>query len=252
MKKLIWAVVALVGAFAIGGLALHRGESINAMWIVVAAVCVYAIGYRLYSAWITAKVLMVDPSRPTPATRFNNGRDFVPTHRWIVFGHHFAAIAGPGPLIGPTLAAQFGYLPGTLWILVGAVLGGCVQDMTILFMSTRRDGRSLGQMARDELGPVGGLAAIIGTLTIMIILIAVLGLVVVNAMKHSPWATATVFGTIPIAVLIGVYLRNIRPGRVLEGSMIGIALLLLAVVGGGWVDHHPTLRALFDMDSKPL
>ena len=158
----------------------------------------------------------------------------MPTHRWIVFGHHFAAIAGPGPLIGPTLAAQFGYLPGTLWILVGAVLGGCVQDMTILFLSTRRNGRSLGQMARDELGPVGGFAAIIGTLTIMIILIAVLGLVVVNAMKHSPWATATVFATIPIAMLVGLYLRNIRPGRVLEASLIGVALLLLAVVGGGW------------------
>jgi len=252
MRKILWTLVALIGACAVGGVALHRGETINAMWLVVAAICVYAIGYRFYSAWVVAKVLSADAGRATPALRLNNGRDFMPTHRWIVFGHHFAAIAGPGPLIGPTLAAQFGYLPGTLWILVGAVLGGCVQDMTILFMSTRRDGRSLGQMARDELGPVGGLAAIIGTLTIMIILIAVLGLVVVNAMKHSPWATATVFGTIPIAVLIGLYLRNIRPGRVLEGSMIGIALLLLAVVGGGWVDHHPTLRALFDMDSKPL
>jgi carbon starvation protein len=252
MRKFLWILVALSGAFAVAGIALHRGETINAMWLVVAAICVYAIGYRFYSAWVVAKVLSADAGRATPALRLNNGRDFMPTHRWIVFGHHFAAIAGPGPLIGPTLAAQFGYLPGTLWILVGAVLGGCVQDMTILFMSTRRDGRSLGQMARDELGPVGGLAAIIGTLTIMIILIAVLGLVVVNAMKHSPWATATVFGTIPIAVLIGLYLRNIRPGRVLEGSMIGIALLLFAVVGGGWVDHHPTLRALFDMDSKPL
>ena len=176
----------------------------------------------------------------------------MPTHRWIVFGHHFAAIAGPGPLIGPTLAAQFGYLPGTLWILVGAVLGGCVQDMMVLFLSTRRDGRSLGQMARDELGPVGGLAAMIGTLMIMIILIAVLGLVVVNAMKHSPWATATVFATIPIAMLVGVYLRNLRPGRVMEGSVIGVALLLFAVVGGGWVDHHPALRALFDLDGTPL
>jgi carbon starvation protein len=249
MRKFLWIMVALSGAFAVGGIALHRGETINAMWLVVAAICVYAIGYRFYSAWVVAKVLSADAGRATPALRLNNGRDFMPTHRWIVFGHHFAAIAGPGPLIGPTLAAQFGYLPGTLWILVGAVLGGCVQDMTILFMSTRRDGRSLGQMARDELGPVGGLAAIIGTLTIMIILIAVLGLVIVNAMKHSPWATATVFATIPIAVLIGLYLRNIRPGRVLEGSMIGIALLLFAVVGGGWVDHHPTLRVLFDMDS---
>jgi carbon starvation protein len=252
MKKLIWILVALIGAFAVSGVALHRGETINAMWIVVAAVCVYAIGYRFYSAWVAARVLTVDATRATPAIRLNNGRDFVPTHRWIVFGHHFAAIAGPGPLIGPTLAAQFGYLPGTLWILVGAVLGGCVQDMTILFLSTRRNGRSLGQMARDELGPIGGFAAIIGTLTIMIILIAVLGLVVVNAMKHSPWATATVFATIPIAILVGLYLRNIRPGRVLEASAIGVALLLFAVVGGGAVNEHATLRTLFDLDGRPL
>ena len=181
--------------------------------------------------------------------RFNNGRDFVPTDRWMVFGHHFAAIAGPGPLVGPTLAAQFGYLPGTLWILVGAVLGGCVQDMTVLFLSTRRDGRSLGQMARDELGQVGGYAAIAGTLVIMVILIAVLGLVVVNAMKHSPWATSTVFATIPIAVLVGLYMRNVRPGRVLEGSLLGTTLLLLAVVGGGAVNGNDTLRAWFDFDS---
>src|SRR5687768_12904089 len=251
MRKLLWGCVALIGAFAVGGIALHRGETLNAMWIIVAAVCVYAIGYRFYSAWIAARVFCVD-DRETPATRLNNGRDFVPTHRWIVFGHHFAAIAGPGPLVGPTLAAQFGYLPGTLWILVGAVLGGCVQDMTILFLSTRRNGRSLGQMARDELGPVGGFAAIVGTLTIMIILIAVLGLVVVNAMKHSPWATATVFATIPIAILIGLYLRNIRPGRVLEASLIGVALLLLAVVGGGAINEHETIRSWFDFDGEPL
>nr|WP_298727152.1 carbon starvation CstA family protein [uncultured Steroidobacter sp.] len=252
LRKAFWVVVALIGACAVGGIALHRGETINAMWIVVAALCIYSLGYRFYSAWVAAKVLSVDPTRATPALRLNNGRDFVPTHRWIVFGHHFAAIAGPGPLIGPTLAAQFGYLPGTLWILVGGVLGGCVQDMTILFLSTRRNGRSLGQMARDELGPVGGFAAMLGTLTIMIILIAVLGLVVVNAMKHSPWATSTVFATIPIAVLVGLYLRNIRPGRVLEGSLIGLALLLLAVVGGGWVDSHPALRELFNLQGKPL
>src|SRR3954466_15618216 len=208
MRKLFWIAVALLGGFAVSGIALHRGETINAMWIVVAAICVYSLGYRFYSAWLTAKVLWVDESRPTPALRLNNGRDFVPTHRWIVFGHHFAAIAGPGPLVGPTLAAQFGYLPGTLWIMAGAVLGGCVQDMTILFLSTRRDGRSLGQMARDELGPFGGFAALIGTLLIMIILIAVLGLVVVNAMKHSPWATSTVFATLPIAILVGLYLRK--------------------------------------------
>jgi carbon starvation protein len=252
MQKLLWILIAAIGAFALGGIALHRGETINAMWIVVAAICVYAIGYRFYSAWIAARVLTLDSTRATPATRLNNGRDYVPTHKWIVFGHHFAAIAGPGPLIGPTLAAQFGYLPGTLWILVGAVLGGCVQDMTILFLSTRRNGRSLGQMAKDELGPIGGYAAMIGTLMIMIILIAVLGLVVVNAMRHSPWATSTVFATIPIAVLIGLYLRNIRPGRVLEASIIGVALLLGAVMAGGAVDANPTIRAWFDWDGEAL
>jgi carbon starvation protein len=252
MRKLFWILIAIIGAFAVGGIALNRGETINAMWIVVAAICVYALGYRFYSAWVAARVLTVDSRRATPAVRLNNGRDFVPTHKWIVFGHHFAAIAGPGPLIGPTLAAQFGYLPGTLWILVGAVLGGCVQDMTILFMSTRRNGRSLGQMAKDELGPIGGYAAMIGTLVIMIILIAVLGLVVVNAMRHSPWATSTVFATIPIALLIGLYLKNIRPGRVLEGSIIGVALLLLAVGGGSWVDANPTLREMFNWDGPGL
>jgi carbon starvation protein len=252
MRKLLWACVALIGAFAIGGIAINRGETINAMWIVVAAACVYALGYRFYSAWVAARVLAVDATRATPAVRLNNGRDFVPTHRWIVFGHHFAAIAGPGPLIGPTLAAQFGYLPGTLWILIGAVLGGCVQDMTILFLSTRRNGRSIGQMARDELGPIGGYAAMLGTLVIMIILIAVLGLVVVNAMRHSPWATSTVFATIPIAILLGLYLRNIRPGRVLEGSLIGVALLLLAVVGGGAINEHETIRTWFDYGGVPL
>jgi len=181
---------------------------------VAAAICTYLIGYRFYSAWICAKVLVLDETRATPAERFNNGRDFIPTNKWVTFGHHFAAIAGPGPLIGPTLAMQFGYLPGTLWILAGSVLGGCVQDMVIMFCSVRRDGRSLGQMARDELGPVGGWAAMIGTMLIMLILIAVLGLVIVNAMKHSPWATATVLGTIPVAMLIGIYMRGIRPGRV--------------------------------------
>src|SRR3972149_6796927 len=242
----IWLFVALLGASAVGGIALHRGESINALWFITAALCIYAIAYRFYAAWIAATVLSIDPSRATPAERLSNGRDYVPTHRWIVFGHHFAAIAGPGPLVGPTLAAQFGYLPGTLWILFGAVLGGCVQDMVTLFFSTRRNGKSLGQMARDELGPIGGAAALVGTLVIMIILIAVLGLVVVNAMKHSPWATSTVFATLPIAVLVGLYMRNIRPGRVLEGSLIGVVLLLAAVIGGGWIDHNETLRVFFD------
>lgn len=252
MKRIFWLAVAAAGAFALGGLALHRGESINALWIIVAAVCIYAIGFRFYSAWVAAKVLSIDPTRATPAEQLDNGRDFVPTHRWIVFGHHFAAIAGPGPLIGPTLAAQFGYLPGTLWILVGAVLGGCVQDMTILLLSIRRNGRSLGQMARDELGPVGGVAALTGTFAIMVILIAVLGLVIVNAMKHSPWATATVFATIPIAILVGLYLRNWRPGRVIEGSLIGVSLLLLAVVGGGWINGQSAIRGWFDLEGLTL
>ncbi|HEY8507206.1 MAG TPA: carbon starvation CstA family protein [Steroidobacteraceae bacterium] len=252
VKRLFWALVALVGAFALGGIAIRRGETINALWIITAAVCVYAIGYRFYAAWITARVFAVDATRATPAERYNNGRDFVPTHKWVVFGHHFAAIAGPGPLVGPTLAAQFGYLPGTLWIIVFAVIGGCVQDMTILFLSTRRDGRSLGQMARDELGALGGFAALIGTLMIMIILIAVLGLVVVNAMRHSPWATATVFATIPIAILIGFYMRSWRPGRVIEGSLLGLALLIFAVVAGGWIDHSPAIRDFFNYDGPAL
>lgn len=252
VSLLIWLGVALLGAAAVGGIALNRGESINALWFVTAALCVYAIAYRFYAAWIAATVLCIDETRATPAERLANGRDFMPTHRWVVFGHHFAAIAGPGPLIGPTLAAQFGYLPGTLWILVGAVLGGCVQDMVTLFFSTRRDGRSLGQMARDELGSIGGVAALVATFLIMIILIAVLGLVVVNAMKHSPWATSTVAATIPIAMLVGLYMYKLRPGRVLEGSALGVILLLLSVAGGGWVDQQPVLRELFDHPGLPL
>ena len=247
-----WIVAILLGTFALAAIAFNRGESIDALWFIVAAICVYAVGYRFYSAFLAAKVLALDPTRATPAERFSDGRDFVPTNRWVVFGHHFAAIAGPGPLIGPTLAAQFGYLPGTLWILIGAVLGGCVQDFVSLFCSIRRDGRSLGQMARDELGPIGGAVALIGVMAIMIILIAVLGLVVVNAMRHSPWATSTVAATIPIAILIGLFMRHLRPGRVLEGTAIGVVLLLAAVFGGGWIDDHPTLRALFDYDAPAL
>ncbi|HTW38993.1 MAG TPA: carbon starvation CstA family protein [Steroidobacteraceae bacterium] len=252
LGRFLGIALAVIGAFAVGGIALHRHEPINALWLITAAVCIYAIGYRFYAAWITARVFSVDASRATPAERLNNGRDFVPTHRWIVFGHHFAAIAGPGPLVGPTLAAQFGYLPGTLWILFGSVLGGCVQDMTILFLSTRRDGRSLGQMARDELGPFGGFAALGGTLMIMIILIAVLALVVVNAMKGSPWATFSVAATIPIGILIGVYLRYLRPGRVLEASIIGMGLLVLGVAAGGWVDQSAALRGLFNWSGAGL
>ena len=252
LKSIIWFAVAMLGAYALSGIALSRGESINAIWMVTAAVCIYAIAYRFYAAWIAAKVLTVDETRATPAERLDNGRDFLPTNKWIVFGHHFAAISGPGPLIGPTLAAQFGYLPGTLWILIGVVLGGAVQDMVTLFFSTRRNGRSLGQMARDEIGSIGGTAALIGTFMIMIILIAVLGLVVVNAMKHSPWATSTIAATIPIAMIVGLYMRHIRPGRVLEASAIGVALLLLSVLAGGWIDHSATLRVLFDHEGLPL
>jgi carbon starvation protein len=247
-----WIAVVVLGASALAAVALNRGESVDAMWFIVAAICLYALGYRFYSAFLAAKVFALDPTRATPAERFNDGRDFMPTNRWIVFGHHFAAIAGPGPLIGPTLAAQFGYLPGTLWILIGAVLGGCVQDFVSLFCSIRRDGRSLGQMARDELGPIGGAVALIGVMAIMIILIAVLGLVVVNAMRNSPWATSTVAATIPIAVLIGLFMRHLRPGRVLEGTAIGVVLLLAAVFGGGWIDDHPTLRTWFDYDAPAL
>ena len=246
LKKLVGVVLALGGAFAVGGIAMHRHEPINALWIITAAVCIYLLGYRIYAAWIAARILKVDPSRATPAERLNNGRDYVPTHRAIVFGHHFAAIAGPGPLVGPTLAAQFGYLPGTLWILVGAVFGGCVQDMVVLLLSTRRDGRSLGQMARDEFGPVGGFAALVGTLLIMVILCAVLSLVIVNVMKHSPWATSTVLATIPAAIIVGLYLRIWRPGRVLEGTVLGALLILGALLGGGWIDHQPQLREYFN------
>ena len=252
LKNAIWLLIALLGASAVGGIALNRGENINALWFIAAALCIYAIGYRFYATWIAATVLSVDETRATPAERLDNGRDFVPTNKWIVFGHHFAAIAGPGPLVGPTLAAQFGYLPGTLWILFGAVLGGCVQDMVTLFLSSRRNAKSLGQMARDELGPLGGSAALIATLAIMIILIAVLGLVVVNAMKHSPWATFTVSATIPIAMFVGVYMRYFRPGQVLEASALGVFLLLLSVAGGRFIDEHETLRLLFDHEGLTL
>src|SRR5467141_1503214 len=214
LKKISAALLAIVGAIAIGGVALQRHEPINALWIVTAAVCVYLLGYRFYAAWIAARVLSVDASRATPAERLNNGRDFVPTNKWVVFGHHFAAIAGPGPLVGPVLAAQFGYLPGTLWILVGAVLGGCVQDFVILLFSVRRDGKSLTEMAKDEVGRVGGFVAYVAVISIIVILLGVCALIVVNALKGSPWGTFTIAMTIPIALLMGVYLRRIRPGKV--------------------------------------
>ncbi|HEU4630597.1 MAG TPA: carbon starvation CstA family protein [Gemmatimonadaceae bacterium] len=252
LRALLWALVALGGAAAFGVLALHRGESVNAAWLLTAALCTYAIGYRFYSKLIAAKVFALDARRPTPATRLDDGRDYVPTNRWIVFGHHFAAISGPGPLVGPTLAAQFGYLPGTIWIIVGVVLGGAVQDFVILASSVRRDGKSLGQMAKEEIGPVAGFTALVAVMGIMIVIIAVLGLVVVNALKSSPWGLTTIGLTIPIAMLMGVYLRWLRPGRVLEASLFGIVLLLVALFAGQWVNEHPTLAATLTLGGPTL
>ncbi|HVN88268.1 MAG TPA: carbon starvation CstA family protein [Candidatus Binataceae bacterium] len=253
LRRAGWLAAALLAAYALWLVAFNRGEQPSVLWFTVAALGVYAIGYRFYSRFIAERVLELDDSRLTPAIRLSNGRDYVPTPRWITFGHHFAAIAGPGPLVGPVLAAQFGYLPSTIWIIFGAVLGGCVQDFVILGCSLRRDGRSLGRMAREEIGPVGGFTALAGVLLIMVILIAVLGLVVVNAMKHSVWATSTVAATIPIAMIVGIYMTHIRPGQVLEASVIGVVLVLLAVVGGqyvtalgfgGWFDHDAPKLAI--------
>ena len=236
-KVLIWLTVAVAGALALATIALHRREPISAMWLVVAAVCSYALGYRFYSKFVAAKVLALDAMRATPAERLENGRDFVRTNKWVVFGHHFAAIAGPGPLVGPVLAAQFGYLPGTLWILVGAVFGGCVQDFVILLFSVRRDGKSMGQMARDEIGKTAGTVAFISVISILVILLAVVALIIVNALKDSPWGAFTIGATIPIALLMGVYLRYLRPGRVLEASILGFLLVVLAIFGGQWISQ---------------
>jgi carbon starvation protein len=252
LRALGWAIVVGAGAFALAMLALVRGESVNAVWFVVAAASVYVVGYRFYSAFLAARIFALDADHPTPAVRLNDGRDFVPTNRWVVFGHHFAAIAGPGPLIGPTLAAQFGYLPGTLWILFGVVLGGAVQDFCILCGSLRREGRSLGQMAKDEIGPLGGFVALLGVYFIMVILIAVLALVVVNALNHSPWGTVTVGLTIPIAMIMGWYMKAIRPDDVTGATLMGLVLLAGALVAGRWVDQHPTLAATFTLTSPAL
>jgi carbon starvation protein len=231
----VWIGVALVGALCWGVLALGRGETVNAGWLLFAALASFAIAYRFYSRFIANRVLGVDDNRATPGERLNNGQDFEPMDRRVLFGHHFAAIAGAGPLVGPVLAAQMGFLPGTIWIIVGVILAGAVQDMTILFFSMRRDGKSLGQMAREEIGPVGGAAALVAVLAIMIILLAVLALVVVNALADSPWGSFSIAMTLPIALLMGVYLRFLRPGRILEVSAIGVGLLLLAIISGGWI-----------------
>ena len=243
---------AILGTLAVATIALHRGENINAFWLVVAAVCVYAIGYRFYSKFIAAKVLILDPVRATPAERLENGRDFIATNKWVVFGHHFAAIAGPGPLVGPVLAAQFGYLPGTLWVLAGAVLGGCVQDFVILLFSVRRDGKSLTEMAREEIGRVGGFITYTAVISIIVILLGVVALVVVNALKSSPWGTFTIAMTIPIALLMGVYLRHLRPGKVLESSVLGFLLVMAAIFGGQWVSHSERIAAWFTLSAPTL
>lgn len=252
LKILAWVVVGAIGAVALATIALHRGEPISATWFVLAAACSYSVAFRLYSAFIAAKLLALDNTRATPSERRDDGRDFVPTNKWVLFGHHFAAIAGPGPLVGPTLAAQFGYLPGTLWLIAGAVFAGCVQDFVILFCSVRRDGKTLGEMARDEVSKRGGLLAQLAVLAIMIILLGVVALVIVNALKSSPWATFTLASTIPIALLLGVYLRFFRPGRVLEASVIGVALVLFAVVAGQWVADSPSWSRAFTLSGLAL
>src|ERR1700681_920646 len=249
---LAWGAVGLLGAAAIGVVAVHRGEPINALWLVVAATCCYALGYRFYSRFIAAKILALDALRATPAERLENGRDFLVTNKWVVFGHHFAAIAGPGPLVGLVLAAQFGYLPGTLWVLAGAVFAGCVQDFVILLFSVRRDGKSLTEMAKEEIGRVGGFVSYAAVIAILVILLAVAALIVVNARKASPWGTFTIAMTIPIALLMGVYLRRIRPGKVLEVSVLGFILVMLAIWGGQWVSEHPAVAGIFTLTAPAL
>ncbi len=249
---LVWGGVSALGAVAFGVLALSRGEPVNAAWLLTAAVCTYAVAYRFYARFLAARVFELDDRRATPAERCNNGRDFVPTSKWVLYGHHFAAIAGAGPLVGPVLAAQFGFLPGTLWLVIGVVLGGAVQDFTILCCSLRRDGKSLGQMAKEEVNPAAGATAMLAVLFIMIILLAVLALIVVNALKASPWGLFTIACTIPIALLMGWWMKRWRPGNVGEASALGAVLLLAALVSGGWVANHPALAPAFTHSGTTL
>ena len=251
-SNVLWIVVAIVGAFAFAALALGRGESVNAAWLVTAALCVYFIAYRFYGKYIAERVLRLDDSRPTPAVRHNDGMDYVPTNKWVLYGHHFAAIAGAGPLVGPVLAAQMGFLPGTLWILAGVVVAGAVQDFIVLFASVRRDGKSLGEMIKIELGDVPGSLALVGVLAIMIIILAVLSLVVVKALTSSPWGLFTIAATIPIALLMGVYMRVIRPGRVGEASAIGVVLLLFSLYLGRAVAADPAWGPVFTLTGPQL
>ncbi|EKT64006.1 carbon starvation protein CstA [Providencia alcalifaciens] len=251
-KQLIWIVLALLGAFSLGYIALNRGEQINALWIVVAAVCIYLIAYRYYGLFIAKKVLQVDSTRMTPAIRHNDGLDYVPTDKKVLFGHHFAAIAGAGPLVGPVLAAQMGYLPGMLWLLAGVVLAGAVQDFMVLFVSTRRDGRSLGELVKEEMGNTAGVIALIACFMIMVIILAVLAMIVVKALTHSPWGTYTVAFTIPLAIFMGIYTRYIRPGRIGEVSIIGLIFLVFAIISGGWVAESETWAPYFDYTGVQL
>ncbi len=249
---IVWSLVALLGAYALSVIALVRGESINAIWLVIAAACSFAVAYRFYSKFIAEKIFELDDSRTTPAIELNDGKDYVPTHPFVLFGHHFAAIAGAGPLVGPILAAQFGFLPGTLWLIVGVILAGAVQDFVILCCSMRRGGKSLGQMAKEEIGPVAGIIALTAILLIMLILIAVLAVVVVNALKSSPWGTFTLLMTIPIALLIGLYMRLLRPGKITEGTIIGVVLTIGAVVGGQYIAENAELAGIFTLTGEEL
>jgi carbon starvation protein len=252
LVHLLWASAAVVATSCLATIAQSRGERLNAIWLILAAFCTYLVGYRFYAKFIAAKVMMLDDLRATPAERLRNGHDFEPTNKWILFGHHFSAIAGPGPLIGPVLAAQFGYLPGTIWIIIGAVLGGAVQDFVILFASMRRDGKTLGKMAREEIGRIGGFVALATVLIIMTILLAVIALVVVNALRDSPWGTFTIAATMPIAVFMGLYLRRWRPGKVLEATVIGLFLILAAIWGGQAVSLSSRLAPIFTLSAVGL
>ncbi|HUB77843.1 MAG TPA: carbon starvation CstA family protein [Bryobacteraceae bacterium] len=252
LTRLLWGAIAITAAVCLAAVALIRGEHINSIWLVLAAACTYITAYRFYGRFVAARVMALDDSRATPAERLRNGHDFEPTNKWILLGHHFAAIAGPGPLVGPVLAAQFGYLPGTLWIVIGAVLGGAVQDFVILFASMRRDGKSLGKMAREEIGKVGGFIALVTVLIIMVILLAVVGLVVVNALRGSPWGTFTIAATMPVALFMGLYLRYWRPGKVLECSAIGFVLVFASVLGGRYVAASPSLAPVFTWSAMAL
>lgn len=251
-SKLVWSLVAIIGAISFGMLALSRGEHVNAVWLVLAAACVYSIAYRFYSLFIATKVFELNPRRLTPAHRLADGLDYVPTNKYVLFGHHFAAIAGAGPLVGPILAAQMGFLPGTIWLLVGVVLAGAVQDFLVLFISTRRDGRSLGEMAKQELGSFAGIVVMLGALGVMIIILAVLALVVVKALAHSPWGVFSIAATIPIALFMGVYMRFIRPGRIAEVSIIGFVLMMLAILYGGQVAADPYWGEFFTLTGTQL